>query len=474
MKRKLLFPIIIVCTMTIVYGYTLAPGLSWANGGADGGDLITAAFVNGVPHPTGYPLYMLIAKIFQMLPVSNLAFRTNLLSAFCTIMAAVLVFLTLSEVLEENRFGNFAAALAALLFGLSPLVWSQAVITEVYGLQSLLTIGILYQTVHKGISPYRDLLRGFLFGLALGNHVTTILLFPLLLIEYRELRLSSLSHILTRIFSLILGASIYLILPLRALNQPAINWMNPVTLKSFFQLITGSIYQSYFSVNYFFEHARAWAGFLIENLSFAGVALGIFTVLDNGKIFRFKILAGWIFLSYGLFALFYESYDSYVYLIQTILAFSLLIGIGFERIIDFVQERWQKVQWLIYPLLIIFFVSRISFVIPKVNAANDNRAEVFGTQVFDTVPEKAMVFTQDDPSTFALWYFHFAERKRPDTFVIAEGLLEFDWYRKTLQAIYPTLKIQDTDDLAPFHLQSQNPDLPSCFIGYTDTIEFNC
>jgi hypothetical protein len=389
-------------------------------------------------------------------------------------MAAVFVFLTLNVVLEGKRFSNLAAALAALLFGLAPLVWSQAVITEVYGLQSFLTIGILYQTINTGKSPYRDLQRGLLFGLALGNHITTIFLLPLLLIDFRELRPSSFFHISKRIFGLILGTSIYLILPLRALNQPTVNWLNPVTIKSFFQLITGSIYQSYFSVNYFVHHARAWAGILIENLSFPGVALGIFAIIDKGNNYRFKLLIAWIFLSYGLFALFYESYDSYVYLIQTILAFSLLIGIGFENIVDIVQDRWQKAIWLIYPLLIAFLIARFYLVVPQVSASNDDRAEVFGQQVFDTVPEKAMIFTQDDPSTFALWYFHFVEKKRPDTFVIAEGLLGFDWYRKTLQAIYPNLKIQDTDDLAPFHLLSQNPELPSCFIEYADSIKLDC
>ena len=147
MKQKILFPVGISLILGLAYSLTLAQGLSWANGGADGGDLITAAFVNGIPHPTGYPLYLLIAKIFQMLPISNLAFRTNLLSAFRTIFAAVLVYQTINLFQKEKKYGRISAALAALLFGLSPLIWSQAVITEVYGMQSLLTIGILYQTV---------------------------------------------------------------------------------------------------------------------------------------------------------------------------------------------------------------------------------------------------------------------------------------------------------------------------------------
>lgn len=44
----------------LVFLFSLAPGLTWAHQGADGGELVTAAVVNGVPHPPGYPLYMLL------------------------------------------------------------------------------------------------------------------------------------------------------------------------------------------------------------------------------------------------------------------------------------------------------------------------------------------------------------------------------------------------------------------------------
>ncbi len=53
-------PVVLFLSLLTVYGMTLAPGLTWANSGADGGDLITAAATGGVPHPTGYPVYLLL------------------------------------------------------------------------------------------------------------------------------------------------------------------------------------------------------------------------------------------------------------------------------------------------------------------------------------------------------------------------------------------------------------------------------
>src|SRR5512138_906209 len=129
-----------------VYSLTLAPGLTWANFGSDGGDLIAAAATGGVAHPSGYPLYLLLARLFQVIPIGTLAFRTNLLSATAITLAAILVFeLTARSLSVSEEQPNWWAGLAsAYAFGLAPLVWSQAVITEVYGVHILLVTIILF------------------------------------------------------------------------------------------------------------------------------------------------------------------------------------------------------------------------------------------------------------------------------------------------------------------------------------------
>jgi hypothetical protein len=474
MKKNSYFQLIIITILAIAYGLTIAPGLSWANGGADGGDLITATAVNGVPHPTGYPVYLLIAKVFQLLPVGNLAFRTNLLSTICTILAALLVYQTIFHFQKGNKFGGLSATIAALSFGLSPLIWSQAVISEVYGLQSLLTIVIIYQTIRRGKKPYDDYILGILFGLALGNHITTIFLMPLIILDAEEFRFSSKSPLLKRLLGILIGAIVYIILPLRAANNPALNWLNPVNLESFLQLVSGQIYQSYFSFSYVVDHARAWAGFLIQSFGILGILIGIFAILDSGQYKGFNRIIAWVFFVYGFFALFYASKDSYVYLIQTLLAFCLWIGLGSNKFIDYFMDRWHKAYWIFVPLLILLLIFQIISTISKVSATKDNRAEIFGKTVFDSIPEKALVFTNDDPTTFALWYFHFALKQRPDTCVIAQGLLQYDWYRQSLQTTCPFLKIPKPLIWTSIDLINHNTSYPSCFIEYQDSTVINC
>ena len=71
-----------------LYLVTLAPGITWAHQGADGGELLAAAVTRGVPHPPGYPLYTILLGAWLTLigwiaPASEVAWRGNLLSAFC-------------------------------------------------------------------------------------------------------------------------------------------------------------------------------------------------------------------------------------------------------------------------------------------------------------------------------------------------------------------------------------------------------
>ena len=101
--RSFLPPLFLGVLLLVIYIRTLAPGLTWANGGSDGGDLIAAAATRGIPHPTGYPLYLLLARLFQLLPVGSLAYRTNLMSAVFTTAASLLVYAVVMRQLSKAR-----------------------------------------------------------------------------------------------------------------------------------------------------------------------------------------------------------------------------------------------------------------------------------------------------------------------------------------------------------------------------------
>ena len=91
----------------------------------------------GITHPSGYPLYTLLGKLFTLLiPFRDAAGRANLLSALCA-GAALGVLYLLAQKVAGNRA---AAATATALFALSPARWSQATIAEVYALHGLFVV----------------------------------------------------------------------------------------------------------------------------------------------------------------------------------------------------------------------------------------------------------------------------------------------------------------------------------------------
>src|SRR5579875_559507 len=66
--RPFTVPLLVALLGGCAYGITLAPTISWAHDAADSAEL-AAAWVFGVPHPTGYPLWLLLAVVIVHVPI---------------------------------------------------------------------------------------------------------------------------------------------------------------------------------------------------------------------------------------------------------------------------------------------------------------------------------------------------------------------------------------------------------------------
>jgi hypothetical protein len=170
-----------------VYFWTAAPNVTLL----DSGEFMVAAQHFGVPHPTGYPLWTLLAWLFQLLPLGNAAWEINLFSGLCGALAvglAAALFSSstrwmLGERVARWRGLNFIVSVTvALLFAFSFSMWSQAVIAEVYTLHALL-IGLfltsLYVWLRRPGSLWLLMLPFFLLALSFSNHQLSVALAPL-------------------------------------------------------------------------------------------------------------------------------------------------------------------------------------------------------------------------------------------------------------------------------------------------------
>ena len=155
-----------------LYVRTLAPGLL----PGDSGEFQVLSTLLGNTHPTGYPIYILLGKVFTWLPVRDVAYRVNLLSA---VMGA----LTVAGVYLAGRMlcGHSGPALVgALALAVSPTFWSQAVIAEVYTPGAAFLVGVLVCLLLWEVygHPAALFAAGLLGGLSLGVHMTVALVAP--------------------------------------------------------------------------------------------------------------------------------------------------------------------------------------------------------------------------------------------------------------------------------------------------------
>jgi hypothetical protein len=173
-----LFLLLISSSLSLsFYSFRIAPSIYWS----DVAEFQRVVFTLDIPHPTGYPLYILLGHIWiTLFPFGDVAWKMNFLSA---VFAAGTVGLV--SVIAFKLTGRMGVALmAAALLTVSPSFWSQAVITEVYSFHTLLIglsmLALLYFREKRSSGSL--LLFSLSFGLGLAHHRMFVLLVPGLLL----------------------------------------------------------------------------------------------------------------------------------------------------------------------------------------------------------------------------------------------------------------------------------------------------
>ena len=365
----------------LVYIWSLAPNLTWAYHGADGGEFLAAAVTNGVPHPPGYPLYILLLQgwltiIPALIPGQPLAWYGNLFSAFWAIMGVGSTMIVLNSFLRRFGHGNFRqkdlhcepetrtrvhvphqlgtdslnwllALLVSFCWAFSPLFWEQALITEVYTLHMALLVVAFGLTFASTPSFWRF---AAVVGMGLANHLTFFFFLPALF--YYQHTSQSQSHswfqrIGTYVLGGLIGGLFYLRIPFVASaadGPPPINWGYADNWQGFWWLISGAAYQQYLldgTIGTILVRLAAWAYILTAQFTPIGLALLLIGLayLDRYRptLRNFSLL--WI-LPISLYAIVYHTRDSQVYLLPVIWLSALWLCVGIQDLIRWVEIRW--------------------------------------------------------------------------------------------------------------------------------------
>ncbi len=258
---------IIFLTVLGVYLKTVAPTVSFW----DCGEFIASAYIMGVPHPPGTPLYVLIGRLFSLLPIGGeIAWRVNIISSVSSALAVLMIYLvTVRLILFWSGIGfstiqsqteglsqdlsltelipaYAGGAMAAFCVAFSDTFWFNAVEAEVYGSSVLVTmlavwLSMLWMERHDDHESDKILLFiAYLFGLGSGMHLLSLLTIPsiLILILFTNARpLKNPKLWIAAISLFILGWSTVFALYIRSGLNPAIDENNPENFRNFMQFL---------------------------------------------------------------------------------------------------------------------------------------------------------------------------------------------------------------------------------------------
>ena len=465
----------------IIYIITSAPSVVQI----DSGELAAVQATLGIAHPTGYPLFTMIGYLFSLIPLPmTKIFQLNILAAiYCS--AAIGVFTYTIKFCLDNlssfkkkqpvrkesskkekkkskdknektekpaeipeNLKLLTAVLGGLILAFSRTFWFQSTSVEVYSLHlTLITLIILFLLKAYVSSLENDKLINWLvfsFFLALGftNHLTTILILPGVAYLYFS-RYGFNSKSFKRLAIMILFfipilVLIYSYLPIRASQNPLLDWGNPVDWERIYRHVTGKQYQVWLftsfdsagkQLNHFFTILPE--EFYAElALAFIGLFVSFFKAR---KLFLFMLIT---FLFAVLYSINYDIHDIDSYFLLAFIMIAFFAVFGILKILE--MKSLQKN----YVLILISFLIAIQFYFNfiNVNQSGVYTFEDYTKATLNGVPKNSIVFSyQWDYFISASNYFQFVEDYRRDVTVIDKELLRRSWYYNQINTRDPNV-----------------------------------
>src|SRR5690348_15171453 len=235
---------IVTVLVFLLYLITLAPSAArW-----DTSEYIAAACTRGLPHPPGNPLFVLIGRVFSIVPLfgPNVATRVSVLAAMCSAVSAGMLFLVTERVLVgwfPQRWQRITGgAIAAVIGATAFTVWNQSVVNEKVYTVSLVGIAIIswlmirWSDEPDGRKADRILvLVAYILGLGYANHMGGMLAAPaaaVAVVVRRPRTLLRWRLLLACVGALALGITPFAIQPIRSAWNPPLNEGEPTACRN--------------------------------------------------------------------------------------------------------------------------------------------------------------------------------------------------------------------------------------------------
>ena len=432
----------------------------------DSGELIATAYVLGVAHPPGYPLWTMLGHLATLAPGGSVALRVNLMSAFFDAIAVGVVFFTVHHLVvsagsPRKWLPYVAAATGALLLAFSSIFWAYSVVAEVFALNNLLASLLLLIGFLWARQPERSWflwLFMFLFGLSLCNQQTIVLFVPAFIVlagrgfwtltgggRVAPERLARSLGIAAAAF--VAGLLPLLYLPIAASTNPAMNWGDPSSFSAFKRLVLRQDYGTGTLVaggrrGSIAENMRLLFGSLTSGFVVAGVLLALLGLwwawrtrrVEGVALLTAFVVAGPLFAAYtdtaypdelnkGIVARFY---------ILPSIPLAIAAGLGAWWLL----EKAAPVR-LVQPGLAAAVASAALLLVPFASAVHhyplddqsgNHVAEGYAHDLLGPLPPDTLLLMRGDENLESVSYVQNVEHFRPDVIALDTELLKLRSY----------------------------------------------
>ncbi|HKQ20228.1 MAG TPA: DUF2723 domain-containing protein, partial [Candidatus Eisenbacteria bacterium] len=405
----------------LLYGSTLARTV----GAGDSGELTLAAESLGIPHPPGYPLWALLARLAAAIPAATLALRVNALSALLAAAGAGLFWLL------ARRCGlrPVSAGVATALFAASTIVWRSAVEAEVYALSTaaFLALGLLAFRARRAAQVKRDdALFFFAAGLSVLAHQT--LVFPAAALGLWVLsRRATWQRALVGAGWALAGFSLVMVLPIRASAGPEFAWTEERGMAALWDNLLrrnyGGLAQNPFRLDRAADEILGMGSIVLGSIGWVGGILAPVGLLAPGRergALRVVALAA-VAVPVALAALIAFTPDAEhfaqvaPFLTPVAAAVALFAGAGLTRIHALAHAR---IRIAVLTTAAACVVGTVAFQYAASDRSGFRMAERYGRDLLAGLPPQATLVLDGDNETFLAAYLTRHEGLRPDVRLI--------------------------------------------------------
>lgn len=400
----------------------------------DSGELISSSFTLGIGHPPGYPLYLLIGKIFSWFPVGDIAFRYNLLSTVLAILIFIFLYKTcyLFCKITFKNINDFVLKITcqsvSIFFCLSYIFWSQAGNAKggIYVLSHLvliLTIYFFFKYLYQKQDKFL-ILSVYLSGFLPVIHFTTsgVVVFVILASVFVVKNFSYKKNIIILTLFLISFLTPYLYLFLRASHYPLIHWHEIDTLP---QIIGHILRKSYslkttipFNCDIAMFKIKNYIGQLIRCYNFLIIFIiwGAILLFKYNKIFFYFFVSFFVLNTMGVIYLTGNSFSPFTLYVNTnfyiFIDIILLIisSLGLYRFISSIKvENIKKNLLYLLPVFCIFLQLLLNF------QSHDHSKKFLAydhiLNIERTLKPGDKLFSEEDFDVFSILYFKYIKNK---------------------------------------------------------------